>query len=133
MSGRHQAEGMACRVQEHPPASVAGLMVRFVRSEFQRQRFHRIEVVSAEIQMELLGHVLTRPLRSPVSVNPLESEITAGAVRQSYELVRTEELAHPGQCTVEARQRLRVGTVQSHPSQFSAWHYSRSLVSARLS
>ena len=58
-----------------------------------------------------MWHVLTRPLRSPVSVNPLEFKITAG-------VVRTEEFAHPRQCTVEARQRLRVGTGQSHPSQF---------------
>src|SRR3954462_2996120 len=132
MSGRRQAEGVASRIQEHPPASVAGLMVRFGRAEFQRQLFHRIEVVSAEIQVELLWHVLTRPLRSPVSVNSLESQITAGVVRQSDELARTEELAHPGQRTVEARQRLRVGTVQSHPSQYSAWHH-RSFASARLS
>src|ERR1043165_5005228 len=116
-SGRHQAEGVAGRIQEYPPASVAGLMVRFGRAEFQGQLFHRIEVVSAEIQVELLWHVLTRPLRSPVSVNPLESQITSGAVRQSDELARTEEFTHPGQCAIEARQRLRVGTVQSHPSQ----------------
>jgi hypothetical protein len=133
MSGRRQAEGVASRIQEYPPASVAGLMVRFGRSEFQRQLFHRIEVVSAEIQMELLWHVLTWPLRSPVSVNPLESQITAGAARQSDEPVRTEELAHPGQCTVEARQRLRVGTVQSHPSQYSTWHHSLLRVRAYVS
>jgi len=123
-SGRRQAEGVASRIQEYPPASVAGLMVRSGRAEFQGQLFHRIEVVSAEIQVELLWDVLTRPLRSPVSVSPLESQITAGVVRQSDELVRTEEFAHPGQCTVEVRQRLRVGTVQSHPSQYSAWHHS---------
>jgi hypothetical protein len=58
MSGRRQAEGVASRIQEYPPASVAGLMVRFGRAEFQRQLFHRIEVVSAEIQVELLRHVL---------------------------------------------------------------------------
>jgi CO/xanthine dehydrogenase Mo-binding subunit len=29
MSGRRQAEGVASRIQEYPPASVAGLMVRF--------------------------------------------------------------------------------------------------------
>ena len=34
---------MASRIQEYPPASVAGLMVRFGRAEFQRQLFHRIE------------------------------------------------------------------------------------------
>ena len=124
MSGRRQAEGVPSRIQEYPPPSVAGLMIRFGRTEFQRQLLHRIQVVSTEIQMELLWHVLTRPLRSPVSINPLEPQITAGAVRQSDELARTEELAHPGQCTVEARQRLRVGTVQSHPSQYSAWHHS---------
>src|SRR5215217_2140079 len=107
MSGRRQAEGVASGIQEYPPASVAGLMVRFGRTEFQRQLFHRIEVVSAEVQVELLWHVLTRPLRSPISANPLESQITAGAVRQSDELLRTEELPHPGQCTVEGRQRLR--------------------------
>jgi hypothetical protein len=78
MSGRRQAEGVASRIQEHPPASVAELMVRFGRSEFQRQLFHRIEVVSAEIQMELLWHVLAWPLRSPVSVNPLELSTSAG-------------------------------------------------------
>src|SRR6185295_17337288 len=133
MSGRRQEEGVASRIQEYPPASVAGLMVRFGRAELHHQLFHRIEVVSAEIQVELLWHVLTRPLRSPVSANPLESQITAGVVGQSDELARTEELAHPGQCTVEARQRLRVGTIQSHPSQFSAWHYFRSFVSSRLS
>jgi hypothetical protein len=33
--------------------------------------------------VELLWHVLTRPPRSPVSVNPLEPQITAGVVRQS--------------------------------------------------
>src|SRR5262245_65193760 len=98
-SGRRQAEGVASRIQEYPPASVAGLMVRFDRAEFQRQLFHRVEVVSAEIQVELLWHVLTRPLRSPVSVNPLESQIAAGVAPQSDELVRTEELAHTGQCT----------------------------------
>lgn len=88
---------------------------------------------SAEIQVELLWHVLTRPLRSPVSVNPLEPQITAGAFRQSDELVRTEEFTHPGQCAVEARQRLRVGTVQSHPSQYSAWHHSLLRVRASVS
>ena len=66
---------MASRIQEYPPASVAGLMGRFGRAEFQRQLFHRIEVVSAEIQVELLWHVLTRPLWSPVSVDPLESQM----------------------------------------------------------
>jgi hypothetical protein len=111
-------------VQEYPPASVAGLMVRFGRAELQRQLFRGVEVVSAEIQVELLWHVLTGPVRSPVSVHPLEPQITAGAVGQSDELVRTEELAHPGQRTVEARQRPRVGTVQSHPSQYSAWQPS---------
>lgn len=64
---------MAGRIQEYPPASVAGLMGRFGRTEFQCHLFHRIEVVSAEIQVELLRHVLTRPLRSPVFVDPLES------------------------------------------------------------
>ena len=88
MSGRGQTEGVASRIQEYPPASVPGLMVRFGRTEFQRQLFHRIEVVSAEIQVELLWHVLTRPLRSPVSVNPLESQITAGTDRCSSGLPR---------------------------------------------
>jgi hypothetical protein len=45
---------VASRIQEYPPASVAGLMVRFGRAEFKGQLFHRIEVVSAEIQVELL-------------------------------------------------------------------------------
>lgn len=123
MSGR-QTERVASRIQEYPPASVAGLMVRLRGSKVQRQAFRPIEVVSAQIQVKLLWHILAWPLRSPISVNPLESKITAGVVRQSDELVRTEELAHPGQCTVEARQGPRVGTVQSHPSQFSAWQHS---------
>lgn len=124
MSGRRQAEGVPSRIQEHSPASVAGLMFGFCRAEFQGQIFHRIEVVSAEIQVELLRHILTRPLRSPVSVNSLEPQITTRVMCQSGELLRTEELAHASQCTVEARQRLRVGTVQGHPSQYSTWHHS---------
>lgn len=111
---------MSGRIQEHPPAPVAGLMVRYDRAEFQGQLFHRIEVVNAEIQVELLRHVLARPLWSSVSVNPLEPQITTGSVCQSDEPVRTEQFTHPSQRAVEARQRPRVGTVQGHPSQYSA-------------
>jgi hypothetical protein len=52
-SGSRQTEGVASRIQEYPPASVAGLMVRFGRAEFEGELFHRIEVVSAEIQVEV--------------------------------------------------------------------------------
>jgi hypothetical protein len=40
---------MARRIQKYPPASVAGLMVRLGRAEFQSQLFHRFEVGNAEV------------------------------------------------------------------------------------
>ena len=63
---------MAGRIQEYPPASVAGLVVRFGRAEFQGELFRRIEVVRAEIQVELLWQVLTRLRAGGVADDILE-------------------------------------------------------------
>lgn len=113
---------MTSGIQENPPASVARLMVRLDRAELQCQLFRFIEIAGAEVQVDLLWHFRARPLGWPVSVNSLESEVTAGVITESDELRNAEDLAHPGQGTVEARQCLRVGAVQGHSSQFSAWH-----------
>src|SRR6185437_6949267 len=65
-----QAEGVPRRVEEHPEGR-AGLILVLGRAEIE----HRL---LGDVEVHLLGHLLTRPARRGVGVDLLEIDALAG-------------------------------------------------------
>lgn len=84
---------MTGRVQQHPPPVAARLVVGPDRAEPQRQLLRGVKVLPPKVEVELLRHVLTGPLRGPVSVDSLETGERLLERARAAGLVRAEARA----------------------------------------
>jgi hypothetical protein len=73
-----EAEGMACGVGVDAPAAGGVTGVENRGTESEDLLLGLVEVLDADVEVELLGAVGIRPLRRPMAVNALEGEHHAG-------------------------------------------------------
>ncbi len=78
-----QAEGVTAGIQQHQPPPVTRLSFRLHRATRQRDPFGRLDVLDAQVQVALLGHLLTGPPRGPVPVDTLEAQVPTGSTGQT--------------------------------------------------
>ena len=106
-----EAEGMACRVEEHPERGPR-LVVMLGCAQPEDGRFRRVEIVDVDIDVHLLRHLLTRPTRCREPVHFLEADGVAVLGAHRPPVVAARLHLPIKQCAVELRQSLGVGAVE---------------------
>jgi hypothetical protein len=69
---RAEAEGVAVRVDHHPPQFLVGLFRGLGRSKLSGVLGRLLQVIDAEVQVVLLGMLLARPRWTRLVLDPLE-------------------------------------------------------------
>lgn len=118
---------MPCRVEEHPEL-LAGLDVRFDRSNRECVLFRGVEVLDLKVDVKLLGYGTARPGRRNVLLDLLEVKggtITIHQVRARDVLWRGVTLGlnlEPCEGGIKARQPEGIRTVNHREAEVSEGH-----------
>ncbi len=104
-----EAEGMAGGVEEDPEG-LAGLVLGQRGAEGEDLRLGGVEVLDDDVEVELLRHLLARPRRRPVVLDPLEGQALVLGPDVDPVLVRLDRPVE--QRAVERRQGGGIGTVE---------------------
>src|SRR5882757_2895040 len=119
------AEWMAGRIRQHPPAIATGLEFRGTGTQLGTPFLGLVEIVHIEIEMELLRRLRIRPARRLEPIHPAESDRRARLRTDHRVLVLAVADLPAEHLVVELRQRGRTVTVEiDHRNRGKARHHT---------